>query len=408
MSDPANGMLDKARMAELGRFYRKHLLEDVMPFWEKRTADTECGGYLTCFDRQGNVTDVEKYIWFQGRQLWMFSALYNRIEKRPNWLELARMGRDFIVAHAYAGDGRWNYQLDRRGGLRKGTISTFTDHFVLSGLSEYAVAANSDQDAELIRDTYDAIERAVHDPEFKDIFHGTWSPRFKRHGIHMMCVHVAGLAGQVLGDERTRPLIDYCLEQVLHVFAHDDRRMLLESVAPDGSFVDDDEGRVVNPGHALESMWFCMEEGRKRRDRAIIERAVQIADWTYQLGHDPEYGGIFSFLDANGQQPTQMDWHKETQMSWDDKVWWVHSEALYALALAAVETDSREFYDRFLALHEWCQQHFYDAEYGEWYPELYRDGRPKKTDKGTLWKAAYHLPRALMYLALLFEDASGP
>ena len=407
MSNEASTSLDMARMAALARFYRKHLLEDVMPFWEKRTADTECGGYLTCFDRIGNVTDEEKYIWFQGRQLWMFAALYNRVEQRSDWLELARIGRDFIVAHAYAGDGRWNYQVDRQGGFRRGTISIATDYFVLSGLSEYAVATGSDEDFAMIRETYRAIEQAVHDPGFKDIFHSTWSPRFKRHGIHMMGVHVAGLAGQVLGDERTRPFIDHCLMQVLSVFAHDDRQMLLESVAPDGSFVDDDEGRVLNPGHALESMWFCMEEGRKRRDHAIIDRAVQIANWTYLLGHDTECGGIFSFLDANGKQPTQTDWHKQTQVSWDDKVWWVHSEALYALALAAVGTDSRVFWDRFVALHEWCQDHFYDAEYGEWYPELYRDGRPKKTDKGTLWKAAYHLPRALMYLAVLFEKVSA-
>ena len=82
------------------------------------------------------------------------------------------------------------------------------------------------------------------------------------------------------------------------------------------------------------------------------------------------------------------------------------AEALYALALAAVASGSNERFDRFLDLHAWCQAHFYDREYGEWYPELRRDGTPKLTDKGTLWKAAYHLPRALMLIALLFERAT--
>ena len=167
--------------------------------------------------------------------------------------------------------------------------------------------------------------------------------------------------------------------------------------------IDDEEGRVLNPGHALESMWFCIEEGKRRGDRAIIDRAVDIIDWMYQLGYDRQHGGIVSFLDASGAEPRQMDWHKETNMSWHDKVWWVHSESLYALALAAVESDRRDFFDRFLDLHAWCQEHFYDHDYGEWYPELYRDGRPKLTDKGTPWKAAYHLPRALMKLMQLFE-----
>ena len=102
-----------------------------------------------------------------------------------------------------------------------------------------------------------------------------------------------------------------------------------------------------------------------------------------------------------------MDWHKETNMLWHDKAWWVHSESLYALALAAVESDRRDFFDRFLDLHVWCQEHFYDHDYGEWYPELYRDGRPKLTDKGTPWKAAYHLPRALMKLMQLFESCAA-
>ena len=91
-------------------------------------------------------------------------------------------------------------------------------------------------------------------------------------------------------------------------------------------------------------------------------------------------------------------------MMWHDKCWWAHSEALYTLALCAVQTGEDLWWSRFLDLHEWCRDHFSDVEYGEWYPELYRDGTVKLSDKGTLWKAAYHLPRALMKIAALFAD----
>ena len=152
------------------------------------------------------------------------------MEQRALWLELARTGRNFLVGHAYAGNGRWFYQLDRLGRMKRGTISVFTDLFVLAGLCEYAMAARDDQDVELIRRTYTVLERNVHDPEFKDIFHGTWSPRFKRHGLYMITLPTAALAGEILGHDRVRPLVDHCLEQILHVFAKDDRRMLFESV----------------------------------------------------------------------------------------------------------------------------------------------------------------------------------
>ena len=406
MSNPDSGVsLDRKKIKGLADFYRNHLLGDVMSFWEERTIDRENGGYITCFDREGNVTDTDKYIWFQGRQLWMFPALYNRLEKKDKWLRLAKQGRDYIVNHAYGGDGRWYYQLDKLGNLKKGTVSIYTDLFVLSGLCEYAVATGSEEDHHLIRATYDAIEKNVYDLDFKDLFHATWSPRYKRHGIYMISLNVAQIAGLVLGGERTKPLIDHCLDQILNVFAKDEYELLFESVGRDGSvFTDEEEGRVINPGHICESMWFCYEEGKKRKDRAIIDRVVKIIDWAYKWGYDKEHGGIVSFVDSSGEEPAQLDWHKETDTFWHDKVWWVHSETLYAFAFSAVETDDPERFDRFLDLHTWCQEHFFDPEYGEWFSTVRRDGSPKDTDKGTLWKAAYHLPRALLMIMKLFES----
>ena len=40
--------------------------------------------YFTCLDRQGNVFDTDKFIWLQGREVWMFSMLYNKVEKRQS------------------------------------------------------------------------------------------------------------------------------------------------------------------------------------------------------------------------------------------------------------------------------------------------------------------------------------
>jgi len=395
---------DADKMIDLGKYYRKHLLEDVMPFWEGRTKDTQHGGYLTCFDREGNVTDTDKYIWFQGRQFYMFSALYRQVQQRDDWLNLADCGRDYLLKHAYAGDGRWHYQLDRQGNIKQATISIFSDHFMLEGMCEYALATGRDDDTRLIRDTFAAIERNTRDPDFKDIYHGTWKAKYRRHGLHMFGLQAARQARNVLGDDRVRDFADYCLEQSLYVFAKDEYKAQFESVGMDNNVVmDEDEGRVINPGHTLEAMWFCIEEGLFRKDQSIIDRALTIADWSYNLGYDRENGGIVAFLDASGSEPKQMDWHKETNMMWHDKPWWVHSESLYTLALAAVLRNSNDDLDRFLDLHHWCRDHFYDSQYGEWYPELYRDGTPKLTDKGTMWKAAYHSPRALMKLMLLFE-----
>ena len=128
-------MIDRIR--EVREYYDRHILEDIMPFWDKRCLDQECGGYLTCFDRQGNVTDDRKYVWFQGRQLYTYSLLYNEVEQRKEWLAYAKHGYEFLVEKAYAGQGRWNYVLNRKGEVLEGTISIFSDFHVIHGLAEY-------------------------------------------------------------------------------------------------------------------------------------------------------------------------------------------------------------------------------------------------------------------------------
>ena len=58
--------------------YRTELLDRVIPFWLSHSLDREHGGYFTCLTREGNVYDTRKYLWLQGRAVWMFSKLYNR------------------------------------------------------------------------------------------------------------------------------------------------------------------------------------------------------------------------------------------------------------------------------------------------------------------------------------------
>lgn len=374
-----------------------------MPFWETRTKDADCGGYFTCFDRMGNLTDSKKYIWFQGRQLWMFSALKNKFQDEK-WLSLAKQGRDFIVQNAYAGNGRWNYQLDRKGNVEVGTNSIFTDLFVLSGLAEYAIAANTDQDEKLINDTFKSIEKNIHDPNFKDIFHNVWSPKYKRHGLYMISLIVAPIAAKVLGDEKTRSLIDHCLENILYVFAKDEHETLFEAVGKNGEYMDDDEGHITYPGHTFEACWASIYEGRRRHDQSIIDRALKIFNWAYKWGHDEQYGGIYSYVDVKTKSPKQFDWNKETNMNWSDKNFWVNAEALAVTSTAFAETQDMQNFAKFKETSNWTYKHFFDEIYGEWYAELFRDGTIKLADKGTIWKAAYHVPRGIMITMQEFEN----
>lgn len=396
-------MLEQNMIKYYYEFNKNYLLNGIMPFWEKRTKDIECGGYFTCFDRAGNLTDTNKYIWFQGRQIWTFSALYNKFLDKK-WVDLAKEGRDFVVQHAYAGEGRWNYQLDQKGKVKIGTNSIFTDLFILSGLAEYALATKNDQDNKLIKDTFLAIEKNIHDPNFQDIYHNAWNPKYKRHGLYMITLIVAPIVAKVLGEEIARPLIDHCLENILYVFAKDDYETLFEAVGQKGEYMDDDEGHITYPGHTFEACWAAIYEGRRRKDQSIIDRALKIFDWAYRWGHDTEYGGTFSYIDVKNKSPKQFDWNKETNMSWSDKNFWVNAETLAVTSTAFAETKDLNIFSKYQETSDWTYKHFFDETYGEWYAELYRDGTIKLSDKGTIWKAAYHVPRGILLSMQAFED----
>ena len=162
-------------------------------------------------------------------------------------------------------------------------------------------------------------------------------------------------------------------------------------------------GNFINPGHSLESMWFCLESGRIHNNPTVVKRALQGVDWTYRVGWDGDYGGIFAYLDAEGRTPEPFDWHKETNTAWDDKIWWVNCESLSCFAQSYAASRDKKYLAMFEKQYDFCMKNFYDQKYGEWYERLYRDGSVKVADKGTSWKCAYHLVRSLVQIITAFK-----
>lgn len=383
-------------------YYTRHISEDIMPFWDSRCIDATYGGYLTCFDRTGKLTDDNKYIWFQGRQLYVYSLLYNEFEQRREWLDNARHGYAFLRDKAYAGGGRWNYKLDRAGNLLEGTTSIYADFHVMQGLGEYLSAINaSDQEAvQILSDTFDAMEKNMFNPDFKDIYENTWQENIIWHDMYMTCLSAVLPSVKVLGLARTRKLLYECIDKITNFFANDEHRLVFEAVSRSGNpDMSTTQGRFINPGHSSESVWFCLEAAKLLRDNTLYNRALQIADWVYEVGNDDTHGGLISYADAGGGIPEALDWYKETDTLWNDKVWWANAEALCSYCMCYAVTGDKKYKERFEKQHEFCKK-FFDTQYGEWYERLHPNGSVKIDDKGTPWKCAFHLVRALVFTRL--------
>ena len=176
---------------------------------------------------------------------------------------------------------------------------------------------------------------------------------------------------------------------------------VLENVSPTGEIIDHFDGRLLNPGHAIEMAWFILHEARQRKDDPrLVKLGVSMLDWMWERGWDQEYGGLYSFCDLQGLPPQEL----VHQM----KYWWPHNEAIIATLLAYRLTGEEYQAERFKQVHAWAHEHFADPEYGEWFGYLNRDGTRSTDLKGNHWKGPFHLPRMQWYVSRLSSAVDDP
>jgi N-acylglucosamine 2-epimerase len=376
------------------KLFREELYQRVLPFWMNHSLDRECGGYFNCLDREGKVYDTTKYMWLQSRQLWMLSRLYNTVEKNPDWLEAARLGYDFIAAHGQSPEGRVYFSLDRQGRPKFIQRKVFAECFYIMALAEYSRAVGRPELKEEAVRMFRQVLRWVEDPSLlgRPVLEG--SLPVSELAVPMIILALV----DAIADESERAayesLIEKCLSEIrLHV--RPELKLVLENVAPDGSLLQSAQGRLVNPGHSIETGWFVLEEGLKRRDDSAKSLGLQMIDWSFERGWDKQHGGLYYFLDAEGLPPLQLEWFM--------KLWWPHCEATYAMLLAFSVTGENRYAERFEQVADYAFRHLSDPEHGEWYGYLDRRGSPTHTLKGGPYKGCFHVPRFLWLSVRLLE-----
>jgi N-acylglucosamine 2-epimerase len=391
--------MQQERTDALRQHYRACLLDDVTPFWLQHSLDRECGGYLTCLDRDGSVFNTDKSMWFQARGTWLFSRLYNALEPREEWLDAAKCGFDFLMRHGFDADGRMFFTTTRDGRPLRKRRYLYTETFGVIACAEYARATGDEEAFRRARDTYRLIVDLHRTP-------GALAPKVfprtrvtRSHAMAKILLATTQELDRADSDPLYAEVIDDSLDQILNRFLKRDERALFETVGPNGERLDSPEGRCLNPGHAIETAWFIMHEGRRRDDPSLIQSALDILDWSLEWGWDREYGGILYFVDVEDRPPEQLEW--------DMKLWWPHTEALYALLLAHHLTGEARYLDGYEKVHAWAFGHFPDPEYGEWFGYLHRDGSLSLSLKGSLWKGPFHLPRALLQCLKLLDEMTG-
>ncbi|WP_276482068.1 AGE family epimerase/isomerase [Paraflavitalea pollutisoli] len=374
--------------AAYAALYRDELLENVLPFWMKHSRDEQNGGFFTCLRRDGSVYDTDKFMWLQGRQVWCFSHMYNNIAPRQEWLDMALQGAGFMEKYGRDNTGgNWYFSLTAAGKPLTQPHNIFSDCFAAMGFAALDKATPHDRYKEMAIDTFENIIRR------KDNWKGIYNKAYpgtrplKGFSLPMILCNLSLELEHLLGASRVDEFIPTVIHEVMDVFYQPQHGLILENVQPNGAFSDSFEGRLINPGHTIEAMWFIMDLAKRMGDEALIRRACDIMLHTLEYGWDKEFGGILYFLDVLGNPPQQLEW--------DQKLWWVHAEALVALSKGYALTGDERCLDWFKKVHQYTWDHFRDEQYGEWFGYLNRRGEVLLDLKGGKWKGCFHIPRSL-------------
>lgn len=375
--------------------YRKDLTGDILPFWLKFGLDRENGGVYTCVDREGKLMDSTKSVWFQGRCAFVYSFAYNNVEKRPEYLEMAKSCLDFIEAHCFDTDGRMYFEVTATGQPLRKRRYVFSECFAAIAMSEYSIATGLREYAEKALRLFKDIQRFISTP-------GLLEPKYLPtqqaigHSITMILINTASRIRAAIDDESLTEQIDRSLYAIKNYFMHPEFEAVLEMVTPDGKLIDTCNGRVINPGHCIETAWFILEEGKHRGDKDLIEMGIKILEWSWNWGWDNEYGGIINFRDCKHFPPQDY--------SQDMKFWWPQTEAIIATLYAYDLTDDPKYLEMHRLVNEWAYEYLSDPVYGEWFGYLHRDGSVAQMAKGNIFKGPFHIPRMMVKSHMLLGD----
>lgn len=376
--------------------YKKDLTENIMPFWMQYGLDRENGGVYTCVNRDGSLMDTTKSVWFQGRFAFICSFAYNNVEKKQEWLDAAKSTLEFIEKHCFDEQGHMYFSVTAEGKPLRKRRYVFSETFAAIAMSEYALATGDQHWAKRAIQVFEDTQRFLATPGFLPAKFEA-DVKLQGHSIVMILINVGSCIRKVVDDPKLTQQIDESIEKLKKYFIHPEFKCLLETVGENGEFIDTNMTRTINPGHCIETSWFIMEEAKLRGwDKPMFDLALQVFDWSWDWGWDKQYGGIINFRDCKNLPPQDY--------SQDMKFWWPQCETIIASLYAYLGTGDEKYLYRHERISEWTYAHFPDAEYGEWYGYLHRDGTVAQPAKGNLYKGPFHIPRMMIKGYMLCQE----
>jgi len=385
--------------------YRDRIFRQYLPFWEKGGYDSESGGFMCELNSDGAVVNDEKYIWYQGRGIWVYSFLYNNFGRDKRFLEIAVKSYEFLIKNMYIGDGKWHESVNRTGKPVASTVAQGSEKdvygalFAAAGLIEFYRATGNEEIIKLAKTSIRSSVMAYEDLDYEGIkIDGIESKGLRSQGHSFMIVWILNNLLSFHEDQSLEELIDEHVNHLMTHFWNADYGIVNEILFHDYSRVPGYD-QVMFAGHSLEALWMVLAESLRRNDKQLfktckqrIRRIIEM-NWDYVFdGWCTQHYHVFnSELKCQGPD-------------YDLKVMWAHCELLVATMMVLELTGeiwAIEWYER---ARDYCIRKMANTGCGIWREAVDRFGRDKKRPGISIYrKDNFHQIRYQMMNLLSIE-----
>ena len=371
--------------------YRQYLFGQYLPFWHRHGIDHELGGFMCALDHDGTRSSDSKYMWYQGRGLWVYSYLYRHFGGEEH-LQVATQAKDFLLRHGRDKNGDWVQSLSRTGEVEAAaTARGYAALFVAEGMQAYAHATGDKEAMQVALDTlwrglelFDDPERFVEESYFPLSYKGQ-----RPLGSHMVLILILTQMLEQVEDARLEALAARVVDAIVNRYWNEEYQLMNETLAHDYSRPDDANESFIYLGHAIETLWMLLPEAMRRGDRALFDLAAERFRRHIEVSWDDVYGGFLRSLDVRGNFEY-------------DKVLWLQEEVMVGCLILLEHTDWDWPAFWFERSFDYVEEKFSLKQHG--FPLYLVSGdRKVRFVEHVTRKENYHHPRCVMRNLLALE-----
>jgi len=390
-----NGLLAGKTLDELSARYMYDLFDDFLPFMDKYVIDHEYGGFMCNTKPDGTNVTTGKGAWYEGRGIWVYSFLYNKVEPNPEYLDVAKKSVDFIMKHRPEGDEFWVRSYTKEGEPVGGPGDIYANLFIANGLAEFSKAQGNERYWDIAKDIFiRTIRRYDSNDYVYEVYYGPEAKHAQPPRVLGHWMVILRLATQMLenrSDREIEAIASRTVDAIMNHHLNPSYGLMNEVMKHDLTRADSPFDQFSYTGHAIETLWMVLYEAARTGDRGLFDEAGRVFRRHVEVSWDDVYDGAFRCLV-----------HVDNNEWRTDKVLWLQEEVLIGTLFMIEHTGDQWAKDWFSRMYTYVLDKFPQEQYG--YP-LWILGADRKVtfDPNRARIGNFHHPRHLMLNLLSIE-----